>query len=247
MTDPSNKAKPKQVQSNSAPATATISPEGMLSKLRLGALIQVSTPDGSIKYLTRLIGADGCKTLITALPSPKQLKKETVGVVYDNVFFADKVLVMRLITEGSVFAFESNVVAVNYSGCKLLLSSFPQQIQSQVLRQDARFPCALSCQGSLQEQAFTGVMVDISYGGGQLLINPQGLNLAHDKLKGLTLPLRIRFDKDKPADELETTIVSVQKINPQDMALGLAFTQSEKSVNAYLASLQLEDMSALFL
>ena len=231
----------------STESSSAVSPATMLGKLELGALVQVSSHDGSLKYLTRLVGADSTKTLITALPTPKQLKKETVGVVYDNVFFPEKVLVMRLIAQGSVFAFESEVVAVNYSGCKLLLSNFPKQIQSQTLRQDARYPCALNAHCQLEQHSFDGVMVDISNGGGQLHFDPKTLGLKLEALKGQNLSVDIRFNSEQQANNMQATIVTVQKIETQDVALGLAFVQPEQAVRDYLDSLQLGEMSTLFL
>ena len=244
-----NNAKTATAQpSNGAMSNATqVSPAAMLAKLSLGALVQVSSPDGSLKYLTRLIGVDGSKTLITALPTPKQLKKETVSVVYDNLFFPDKVFVMRLIAQGSVFAFESIVTAVNYTGCKLLLTSFPKNIQSQTLRQDARFPCTFSAQCQLEEIVFDGVLVDISNGGCQLHFDPEQFNIELDKLKNQHLTLTVHFTHEDNSSSLDATIMSVQKIENHDVVLGLAFVQTQKVVSDYINSLQLGEMTSLFL
>lgn len=225
-----------------------ISPAAMLAKLNFGALVQVSSPDGSLKYLTRLIGVDGTKTLITALPTPKQLKKETVSVVYDNLFFPEKVFVMRLIAQGSVFAFESVVSAVNYTGCKLLLSSFPKQIQSQTLRQDARFPCTFSAHCQLEEAEFNGVLVDISHGGCQLHFDPKGFDGDLESLKNQSLTLSIDFTHEEENNsEINASIMSIHKVETYDVVLGLAFTQPEKTVEDYIKSLQLGEMTSLFL
>lgn len=228
-------------------AAAETSPANMLAKLQLAALVQVSSLDGSLKYLTRLVGVDSNKVLITALPTPKQMKKETVDVVYDNLFFPEKKLVMRLIAQGSIFAFESEVIAVNYSGSKLLLSSFPTSIQSQALRRDARLPCALSCSCQYQGQAFTAVIVDISQGGCQLHFDPSQLSTSMADIKDQHIQLRLRFYPEDAQHELTVKVIAYTKTSSTQASLGIAFIQAEASVQNYLDSLQLGDMSTMFL
>lgn len=154
---------------------------------------------------------------------------------------------MRLVAQGSVFAFESEVTAVNYSGCKLLLSSFPKLIQSQVLRRDARFPCALTASCEYQGAQFKAVIVDISNGGCQMYLDSSDLALEIDEIKSQDMLLRIRLPVDEAVENINSTVMSVQKVKGHELSLGLAFKQPEKSINDYINSLQLGDMSALFL
>lgn len=247
-------AQPAQDPTPTAPAnvskkddTHSINPAAMLAKLTIGALVQISSQDNTLKYLTRLIGVDGTRTLITPLPTPKQLKKESVTVVYDNLFFTDRPLVMRLIAEGTVFAFRSDVTAVNYTGCKLLLSSFPKEIQCQKLRRDARYPCALSAQCEVDEQTFDAVVVNISNGGCQVNFNHLDPSFELQEFKDKILSVAIRFNPEQSSGALSTTVMSIQKLEASNIMLGLAFTQSEQSVNDYLESLHLGEMAELFL
>ncbi|WP_339671211.1 PilZ domain-containing protein [Dasania marina] len=231
----------------SGPSNKSISPASMLAKLNLGATVQVSSLDGSLTYLTRLIGVDSNKVLITALPTPKQMKKESVDVVYDNIFFPEKVFVMRLIAQGYIFAFQSQVIAVNYSGSKLLLSSFPKNIQSQPLRSDARLPCALSASCHYKEQIFSAVITDISQGGCQIQFDPSLFSGAVDTLKDQILQLTLRFHPGAETEKLNTNVSSINKITNHEVTIGLSFVEAEPSVNHYLESLQLGELSSIFL
>ncbi len=224
-----------------------VSPSLLLSKLSLGALVQISSPEDHLKYLTRLLGSDSTRTLITALPTPKQLKKETVSVIYDNLFFPEKKIIMRLIAQGSVYAFESEVTAINYNGCKLLLSSFPKAIQSQTLRGDTRFPCTLLAKCFIADYRFDAVIVDISHGGCQIQCNPIDLKIPIEELKEQALNLAIRFNRDENTHDMKCIVIATQKIERDKISIRLAYRQVEPSVTDYLDSLQLGDMSSMFL
>lgn len=230
---------------NSYPQSATVSAESMLSQLSIGALIQVSTADNSLKYLTRLIGADSTRTLITPLPSPKQLKKEHATLVYDDVFYPDRPLIMRVIEKGTVFAFQSPVIAINYTGSKLLLSKFPKTIQSQKLRNDARIPCSLTATVEIDDKVVEGIIVDISRGGCLMHCN-NAVNL-FPTVKQQNLKLVIRLSDKERSEKIKATIITSKKISGQTLTLSLAFNQSSARVNDYLDSLQLGEMEALFI
>lgn len=232
----------KPTQDNSS----EIKPAAMLNRLSIGDMVQISSADNSFKYLSRLVGCDGTRTLITPLPSAKQLKKDGVGVVYDDVFFNERPLVMRIIADGNIYAFKSHVSGINYNGCKLLLSNFPSKIQSQKLRRDARYPCTLPANCQIEETHFSGVVINISRGGCQLQCHTEEANtLLTAKDKELALTLKLTSDNE--AVTLKTTVMSVTKIDDHHFNLGIAFQQSETHINDYLNSLQLGEMSKLFL
>ena len=224
-----------------------VKPSAMLSKLIIGALVQVSSPDNSLRYLTCLIGADGTRTLITPLPTQKQLKKQNSTMVYDDLFYQDRPLVMRIIAQGHIFAFQSQVTAINYNGCKLLLSTFPKSIQSQQLRRDARVPCALSAQVEFNEHHFDAVVVNISNGGCQVNCGLSADNKNLLSAKDEVIFIDIRFNPENKSGPLAVKIMSAHKQDDSNISIGLAFSGPERLINDYLASLQLGDMTGLFL
>lgn len=218
-----------------------------LPPIESGAVIQVSDADGAIKYVTRFVGVDN-KVIISRLPSISQLKKSEMGsaeLIYRDTFFKRRKLIMRLISKGYVYAFETEAMDLYLQGSKLLMSTYPKLVQCRVLRKEPRYPCTLPATVTVGESSFSGVMINFSQNGGlcQLTddIDQVVLLQAKDGDLDVSLSLQLPFD-DEPA-QLKGKLMAVSAYEKQ---IGLSFIEGKELIQRYITSLKLDSISEYF-
>lgn len=152
---------------------------------------------------------------------------------------------MRMISGGRVFAFETEVVDVFLQGSKLLISSYPKQIQVRSLRKEPRYPCAIPGKLTIGESSLEGIMVNFSTGGGlyQLTAEPDAelFQQAKEEDQEAVLSLQLPFD-EQPA-ELKSKVRSLALADKQ---VGLAFSDGKESIQRYITALKLDSISDYF-
>lgn len=212
-----------------------------------GTVIQVTDAGGGLKYISRFVGLDS-QVIITRLPPVTQLKKSGMGtdeLTFRDTFFSKRKLVMRMISNGRVFAFETDVVDVFLQGGKLLMSTYPKHIQSRMLRKEPRYPCAIPGDLTVGEQAYSGIMVNFSTGGGLFKVTSQtefeALQKAREEQQKLTLKLQLPFD-EQPSE----INVQLMSITTADQQLGFSFSDGKELIQRYIAALKLDSISDFF-
>lgn len=221
-----------------------IAREELVAKVIIGSAIHVIGENGQLKYRANVAGYDS-GILITSMPSSKQLQEDEV--VYSDLFQEGMKLLMRLIVEGTIYAFKSEVRAVNLQSCKLLMSSLPKNIQIRKLRQGVRYPCMLQAGVVLGETKYRGILLNISEGG--CLFRMKATTKV-DAIKALiekevTSSLNVRFPFEDNNSSLYVKIKSVKEESSGDLLVGISFAEKEASevVRKYLDFMQLEDLS----
>lgn len=218
-----------------------------LPPIESGAVLQVSDANGTMKYVTRFIGVDN-NVIISRLPSIAQLKKSEMGsdvLIYRDTFFKKRKLVMRLISHGHVYAFETDVMDLFVQGSKLLMSTYPKQVQCRMLRKEPRYPCTLPATVKVNETSFSGVMINFSQSGGLFQITEDidqvALLQAKDDDQDISLSLQLPFD-DNPA-QLKGKLMAVSANEKQ---IGLSFVEGKEVIQRYITSLKLDSISEYF-
>jgi len=218
-----------------------------LPPIESGAVIQISDVNGVMKYVTRLVGVDG-GVIISRLPSVSQLKKSGMGsdlLIYRDTFFTKRKLVMRLISNGHIYAFETDVMDLFLQGGQLLMSSYPKLVQCRMLRKEPRYPCTLPATVTVGESSFSGVMINFSQSGGLFQrteeIDQAVLLQAKDDDLDISLSLQLPFD-DNPA-QLKGKLMAV---SGNDKQIGLSFVEGEEVIQRYITSLKLDSISEYF-
>ncbi|WP_432470908.1 PilZ domain-containing protein [Amphritea sp. HPY] len=218
-----------------------------LPPIESGAVLQVSDANGTMKYVTRFVGVDS-DVIISRLPSISQLKKSEMGsaeLIYRDTFFKKRKLVMRLISNGHVYAFETDVMDLFVQGSRLLMSTYPKLVQGRMLRKEPRYPCTLPAKITVGETNLSGVMINFSQSGGlcQLTeeIDQVTLLQAKDDDLDVSLSLQLPFD-DEPA-QLKGKLMAVLANEKQ---LGLSFAEGKELIQRYITSLKLDSISEYF-
>lgn len=221
-------------------------PRASLIRLPIGSVIQVSSDNNAQKYMTHLVGIDGEKTIISGLPSLKQINRE--GAVYEDVFFPSKKLIMRVVAGGVVYAFQTSITNIYHDGqSRLLLSSYPEVIQQRNLRNETRYPCTLPADLLFENFAFKSVINNISQGGCQLLVFPADSikELLRAKADTEQVAIDIHFPLEDKPEKLKARIRSLE-IEEGLYKLGVAFEGEKESVKRFMDALHLESIEAFF-
>lgn len=206
----------------------------------IGTSIQVSADDNKFKYSTLLLGADPGKTLISRLPSTKQLPNE--NVIYDNLFYPGRTLIFRLISDGVIYAFKTNVQACHHKPCQLLFTEYPREVQSRIIRKEFRYPSTLPCQ--LQEFGLEGLVTNISGSGCQVTlaksVDQEKIDALRQWQEDLTITIKFPFSDDE--QPLQSAIKSFEQ-REQQYKLGLSFSLPTNMAEQYVNALHLQEIA----
>ncbi len=218
-----------------------------LPPIEQGCVIQVSDAGGGLKYISRFSGIDG-KVVITRLPAVSQLKKSGMGtdeLTFRDTFTNKRKLIMRMISHGRVYAFETEVIDLFLQGGRLLMSSYPKQIQSRLLRKEPRYPCAIPAELCAGDISLNGIMINFSTGGSLLKMTSdediQTLQTLRNESQECILKLQLPFDENP--SEIHSQVMSV---SVPDLHTGLAFTGDRDVIVRYITALKLDSISDYF-
>lgn len=212
-----------------------------------GTVVQVNDAGGGIKYVSRFIGMDS-QVLITRLPPVSQLNKSGMGtedLTYRDTFYKKRKLVMRMITNGQIFAFETEVIDLMLQGSKLLITTYPKMVQSRLLRKEPRYPCTLPTTLNGGELALEGVLLNLSSSGGllQLTGEPDCDPLQPLKAEQSEIDLQVQMPFDEQPVEIKARLMSV---SGSDFQVGLEFVDGTEIIQKYITTLKLDSISDFF-
>jgi c-di-GMP-binding flagellar brake protein YcgR len=210
-----------------------------LAALPVGSIVQVSTEQGSTKYLTHLVGIEPEKVIITAVPSEKQLGN---NASYDSFYCDFRVLIFRILGEGIVYGFKSEVLHRVHERAHLLVSTYPKDLQTRNLRRESRYSCTLASSLRFNDSQFTGVIINISAHGCQFYLANEVEQQMVEKIKNYKDPIQIDIHlpfADGPSS-IEAMIKSASMNDKNGLVLGTAFIGESQPVKAFLDSLRLD-------
>lgn len=218
------------------------SPERLL-ELAIASVVHVNSDNGDFHFTVSLVGVDSPHSVITTLPLQQNLPE---GFGYDALFAPGDVFEMRTIHEGYVVAFESPFKAIYEE--RLLITEFPEMVETRLLRSETRFPCALSCDIRLGPFESYGVISNISHGGCQLEVNRDAsYSFIEDSIgQSTTVALEVFFPIMETPVIIEAFIRSAACQLDGACKVGIAFRQNYEVVRKYLESLQLDSVAPFF-
>ena len=92
--------------------------EGIRFSMEIGNTIQVQLSEKSERIKAKFIGMDPGAYLIISVPNIVELKEQ---------IFRGREVVLRYITGGTIFGFESNVIALNLQPVRPLFLTYPKR------------------------------------------------------------------------------------------------------------------------
>lgn len=126
--------------------------------IQLGVQLLMQLRQLSIRVPSKLVGLEHGKYLIVSISSmPVSDVKQ--------YFTHGKVIVARYIHEGSALGFEAVVMGMIIQPVRLVFLNYPKEIQDMNLRKHRRSECYLPAEIVINEESFSGFILDISRGG----------------------------------------------------------------------------------
>ncbi len=213
-------------------------------RMKVGAVVQVSAKSPNAQYMTRLVGSDGSDSIVTLLPSITHFKDSGGRLTYEAIFSAPNHLLMRVVLDGFVYGFVSEVVGTFNKHNKLLISSIPLLLQVRTLRQEVRYSCTHHSMIEIADQVCEGIVTDISVHGCQIRLSESRLlSLVQSCQKtGEAIKLKIILPYATDYNELTAVIKSVIKTDERVIHLGVYFSEGVEPIVHYIDSLRLDNM-----
>jgi len=227
----------------------SLSRERLISKVEIGTAIHVNSESGSFKYRANLVGYNH-GMLLTSLPSEKQLDLKDVN--YPVLFAQGTSTVMRLIIDGVIYAFKSEIQDIHQRASKILVSQLPETIQMRRLREGVRYPCVLQANFLLGETKYRGVLTNISEGGCLLSMKSGSYTEAikTEMKNDKSTSLDVRFPFEEKDCTFDVKVKSVGGTSDSNLLIGISFISEEKELDVirkYLDFMQLEELSEYLL
>ena len=206
----------------------------------VGEIIQVSNKEVKIKYMTHYAGSDGVGAILTVLPASRQIKQSFVS--YKELFNDGDMLVMRMVVDGTVYAFQSEVVGLYTKGSNILISTLPDGMQTRGLRIETRYPCAMRCTIVEGDKSREGVVSNISMNGCQVKVTGGSTvkEFSHLYQMGSAIKISVAFPFVEEPGELDAQVKSVSMCDDGSLNLGCYFQAAIPSVKRYFELSQLD-------
>ncbi len=178
-------------------------------------LFKLDTVDGFLK--TRFIGMLENQYLISTMPKGH--------IMIRDKFFEGNTVLVRYLHNGSIFAFQSQIVGVVDHPDKLFFLSYPAIISRQELRREPRVDCRLKAVIDSGSARQNGVVIDISRSGCRFTLkSPLKVKLNQRQ----NVNMRMNLDDSQDAVTLTGNIRSMENSN-QSMILGIQFLEIDKT------------------
>ncbi len=201
----------------------------LLRALQSGAMVdlQITTPTAPKRARTHYIGMDIPNAMMFAVPQSAK------WAALRDLLLPDNTMVVRYVLEGdngTVIAFKVKMLRLMHTPLSMVITSFPQLVQSQGLRTEKRGQLGISVEAMIDdEQQLPAIIVDMSSKGCRLAIAEKHQSTPFELNKALTLRYKLEGES--------VNIISKVKNHTSDKVYryyGLQFEQTQSAVTAML-------------
>ena len=198
--------------------------EGTRFSMEIGSTIQVQLSEKSERIKAKFIGMDPGAYLIISVPNIAELKEQ---------IFRGREVVLRYITGGTIFGFESNVIALNLQPVRLLFLTYPKRIQSCEIRKYSRFDCTYYSQVVISGVNCRGIITNISMGGCQFVMDQPGEQGTSEVKVQDSVNLSFQPPGGKPIESVSGEVRSI-KLSDNHVEIGIRFLDLQDDVKDVL-------------
>jgi HD-GYP domain-containing protein (c-di-GMP phosphodiesterase class II) len=192
--------------------------------MEIGSTIQVQLSEKSRRVNAKFIGMDPGAYIIVSLPKIEELKEQ---------LFREKKIVLRYMTGGTIFGFESNVIALNLQPARLLFLTYPRRIQSCEIRKHSRFDCIYHSRIILSGVNYEGMITNISMGGCQFIMDRLDEHGAFALKAGDSVNLSFQAPEGRPIESLSGEVRNI-KSSDNRVEIGIRFLDLQDDVKDVL-------------
>ncbi len=209
--------------------------KGMKLAIEYGARLRLETPGVEMTLESRMVGMENEFLIITTPPNPQGM--------LDHKFFVGNEFVVRYLSHGTVYAFQTKLRAMITTPLPLLFLEYPKIVQRDELRSKKRANCMIPTVFIYKEEEKQGAIIDISITGCRCLIRDPGrgsrmIHLDTDK----NVSLSCKFPGVKGQTPLSGAVRNMKK-SAKEMDFGVLFNdetprESIKLVSWYISTIE---------
>lgn len=198
--------------------------QGIRLSMEVGSSIQVQLSEKLERIHARFIGMDPGIYLIIALPGMTEIKEQ---------LFRGKEIVLRYMANGTIYGFESKVLALNLQPARLLFVTYPGKIQCCEIRKHARFDCIYYSRVVLSGVHCQGIITNISMGGCQFVTDELDDGKASQVKVEDSVRLSFQPSGGRPIESLPGEVRNVKRSNGR-VEMGIQFWDLEDEMMTIL-------------
>ena len=192
--------------------------------MELGSTIQIQFSEKSRRVNAKFIGMDPGAYIIVTLPKIEELKEQ---------LFREEKIILRYITDGTIFGFESNVIALNVQPVNMLFLTYPRKIQSCEIRKHNRFDCTYYSHIIVSGVNYKGMITNISMGGCQFVMDQLGEHGTSEVKAGDSVNLSFQTLEERPFESLTGEVRNI-KCSDSRVEIGIRFLDLQDNVKGVL-------------
>ncbi len=195
------------------------------SELDVGLGTRMLLRTGGVKadIKSELIGVSRNEFLIVKAPMIPGMR---------NMFTGGETVVVRYLSEGTIFGFHSTMLLSQMKPVPLLFLEYPYQVEKIELRKEKRAQCSLPCKLHGKEGILPAIIEDLSCGGAKLDMTLGKDGLVSFEVDEMVILDFILFQLDKPV-LLSCQIKNITAVK-QRCTLGLQFSEMEDDLRIEL-------------
>lgn len=209
--------------------------KGVRLDIEYGARLRLEMAGVEVPLESRMVGMEGRYIIITSPPNPQN--------VLDHKFFEGNEVLVRYMSNGTVYSFESKLRASINKPLHLFFLDYPKVVQKDELRSKQRTNCLIPATFTYREERREGVITDLSATGCQGTVR----DLNHKQKiyhldTGKNVIISCKFPGVKVAARIHAQVRSVKK-SQQRLDFGAQFTpetprESRRLVAWYISTIE---------
>lgn len=207
---------------------------GQRISVEIGTAVKIEVQDIELPLQSSIVGLENEKYIIIKAPEPfKRIQHK---------LYSGNELIVRYISNGTVFAFQSKIIETITSPLPLLFINYPQIIQHYELRDQKRINCQIPARVVVNEIENVGCIIDMASSGCRCIIqskkNPAQIKFdLEDKII-----LKCIFPGSKELIGLSGIVKNVKRTS-QEYDLGICFSNdisfdSQKVLAWFVATIE---------
>ena len=196
--------------------------------MKVGTKLKIQIEGSKAKLESELIGIEDNQSLLIKMP-PIYTVINASKFVYKG-----KTIFVRYQTKGSVFGFQTHIVAFNSNEEKSISIAYPNEIENYDLRENKRIDCYLPVNVIIEDHVVHGGIINISDEGWLIVIDPAETGRSKELLK-INDNINISFQLPGVGEDLYVTATQKNFVmSMEDIRIGIQYVDMDLKVQAKL-------------
>jgi len=196
--------------------------------MKVGTILKIQIEGSKAKLESELMGIEDNQCLLIKMP-PIYTVINASKFVYKG-----KAIFVRYQAKGSVFGFQSHIIAFNSNTEKTISIAYPNEIENYDLRGNKRIDCYLPVNVIIVDNVINGGIINISKEGCLIVIDSAETENSKELLE-INVNVDIRFQLPGVEEDLHVTALQKNLVmSMEGIRIGIKFVDMDLKVQAKL-------------